>query len=44
MLHNTGAVAAVGVVVMGHDVVELLPGEACDVGDATRAEGWNARL
>jgi beta-mannosidase len=44
-LTNTGDVAAVGVVLAGdpHDnVLDLLPGESRDVGDAVAAEGWNA--
>jgi beta-mannosidase len=40
VLRNVGDVAAVGVVT-DRDVVDLLPGEECE---ATRAEGWNARV
>jgi beta-mannosidase len=42
---NTGAVAAIGVVLAGDvddNVLDLLPGESRRVGAATAAEGWNA--
>jgi beta-mannosidase len=51
-LRNTGAVAAIGVVlecddrwaIFDDNVLDLLPGEERAAGSATRAEGWNARL
>jgi beta-mannosidase len=52
MIRNTGAVAAIGVILEADDrwaafednVLDLLPGEARAAGPATRAEGWNARV
>jgi beta-mannosidase len=52
VLRNTGAVAAIGVILEADDrwaafednVLDLLPGEARAAGPATRAEGWNARV
>jgi hypothetical protein len=44
-VRNTGAVAALGVVLAGDvddNVLDLLPGESRRVGAATGAEGWNA--
>jgi hypothetical protein len=44
-IRNTGAVAAIGVVLEGDledNVLDLLPGEERLVGRATAAEGWNA--
>jgi beta-mannosidase len=45
-LANTGAVAAIGVVLEGDslpdNVIDLLPGESRSVGAATAAAGWNA--
>jgi hypothetical protein len=46
-LVNTGAVAALGVVLEGDvddNVLDLLPGESRRVGAATGGEGWNAAL
>jgi hypothetical protein len=39
MLVNVGDVAAIGIV-LADDVVDLLPGESCAVGD-TSFHGWN---
>ncbi|MFL5955355.1 MAG: glycoside hydrolase family 2 protein [Gaiellaceae bacterium] len=44
-LRNTGAVAALGIVLQGDvddNVIDLLPGESRRVAGATAAEGWNA--
>jgi beta-mannosidase len=44
-LSNTGAVAALGMVLQGDvddNVIDLLPGESRRVTGATAAEGWNA--
>ncbi|HZQ81507.1 MAG TPA: glycoside hydrolase family 2 TIM barrel-domain containing protein [Gaiellaceae bacterium] len=46
-LTNAGDVAALGVVLQGDvddNVLDLLPGESVEVGDATGGEGWNAAV
>jgi beta-mannosidase len=49
LVRNTGAVAAIGVVLEGDpfvpdNILDLLPGEERPAGGATYAEGWNARV